>query len=101
MGDELLPEYSEQFLENQDLENQWIQSIKLRVEELLEKDPGLLFSHLYRLDVDEGILKNILSSESSVNLSEAISREIWKRQKSRIISRKNNPQNIMLDPDYF
>ncbi|MBK9222829.1 MAG: hypothetical protein IPO78_00755 [Saprospiraceae bacterium] len=101
MGDELLPEYSEQFLENQDLENQWIQSIKLRVEELLEKDPGLLFSHLYRLDVDERILKNILSSESSVNLSEAISREIWKRQKSRIISRKNNPQNIMLDPDYF
>ncbi|MBK8485600.1 MAG: hypothetical protein IPL31_14960 [Saprospiraceae bacterium] len=101
MGDELLPEYSEQFLENQDLENQWIQSIKLRVEELLEKDPGLLFSHLYRLDVDEGILKNILSSESSVNLSEAISSEIWKRQKSRIISRKNNPQNIMLDPDYF
>lgn len=80
MGDELLPEYSEQFLENQDLENQWIQSIKLRVEELLEKDPGLLFSHLYRLDVDERILKNILSSESSVNLSEAISREIWKRQ---------------------
>lgn len=101
MTNEFLPEYSENYLENTDLEKQWIQSIKLRVEELLEKDPGLLFSHMYRLDVEESILKNILKTETSENLSEALSKEIWKRQKIRVISRKNNPQNIMLDEDYF
>lgn len=100
MSDDLLPEYSERFLEEQDLEQQWIDTIKKRVEELLEKDPGLLFSHLYRLDVDESIIAQILKYESPGNLSEAISREIWKRQKSRMISKKNNPQNLILDSDF-
>jgi hypothetical protein len=100
MNEDLLPEYSENFLERKDLEEQWIQTIKQRVEELLEKDPGLLFSHLYRLDVEESILNHILKHETPVHISDAISREIWKRQKSRIISRKNNPQNLILDEDF-
>jgi len=100
MSDDLLPEYSERFLEEQDLEQQWIDTIKKRVEELLEKDPGLLFSHLYMLDVDESIIAQILKLECTGNLSEAISREIWKRQKSRMISKKNNPQNLILDSDF-
>ena len=100
MNEELLPEYSEKFLENEDLEQKWIDAIKQRVEELLEKDPGLLFSHLYRLDVEESIIANILKHESPGNLSESISREIWKRQKSRMISKKNNPQNLILDADF-
>lgn len=100
MNEIQFPEYSENYLDNPDLEKQWINTIKIRVEELLEKDPGLLFSHLYRLDVEESILAHILKFESPDNLSEAISREIWKRQKSRMISRKNNPQNLFLDPDF-
>lgn len=100
MKDELLPEYSEGLLDNHNLEQQWILSIKKRVEELLEKEPGLLFSHLYRLDVEESVLAQILKHESPDNLSEAISREIWKRQKSRMISKKNNPQNLILDSDF-
>jgi hypothetical protein len=100
MSEELLPEYSEKFLEHQDLELQWIESIRQRVEELLDKDPGLLFSHLYRLDVEESIITHILKHESPEHLSEAISREILKRQKSRMISRKNNPQNLILDADF-
>ena len=100
MNEELLPEYSENFLEQQDLEKQWIETIKQRVEELLEKDPGLLFSYLYRMDVEESIITQILKHESSENLSEAISREILKRQKDRLISKKNNPQNLILDADF-
>ncbi len=100
MVDEILPEYSERFLEHQDLEQQWIDTIKQRVEELLEKDPGLLFSHLYRLDVEESIITQILKNESAENLSTAISKEILKRQKSRMISKKNNPQNLILDADF-
>ena len=91
---------SENFLEQQDLEQQWIQTIKQRVEELLEKEPGLLFSHLYRLDVEESIIAQILEYETPDNLSEAISKEIWKRQKSRMLSKKNNPQNLILDEDF-
>lgn len=100
MSEDLLPEYSEKFLEQRDLEQQWIDTIRLRVEELLEKDPGLLFSHLYRLDVEESIIRTIMKITPPDLLSEAIATEIWKRQKSRMISRKNNPQNLILDSDY-
>jgi len=100
MGDNLFPEYSEQFLEDADHEKKWLAIIQQRVEELLEKDPGLLFSHLYRLDVEESILQTILKNVSSNQLPTAISEEIWKRQKARIMSRKNNPQGWILDSDF-
>ncbi|MGB5026029.1 MAG: hypothetical protein WBO44_11795 [Saprospiraceae bacterium] len=100
MGDNLFPEYSEQFLEDSDHEKKWLAIIQQRVEELLEKDPGLLFSHLYRLDVEESILQTILKNVSSDQLPTAISEEIWKRQKARIMSRKNNPQGWILDSDF-
>lgn len=94
-----LPEYKECFLDHWDEEQAWIKSIEVRVGELLDKDPGLLFSHLYRLDVDEQILKNILRSTASDELAAALSVEIWKRQKSRIQSRRDHPQSLMLDQD--
>ncbi len=100
MNDELLPEYTESLIDRQDLEKQWLQIIKQRVDELLDKEPGLLFSHLYRLDVEESVLHHILKHESPSNFSNAISLEILKRQKARIISKKNNPQNFILDEDF-
>lgn len=100
IGDDLLAEYSERFLEEQDLEQKWIKGIRERVEELLEKDPGLLFSHLYRLDVDEKIIRFILDTAGPEQLSESIALEIWKRQKARALSRKDNPQNLILDSDF-
>jgi hypothetical protein len=100
MNDEILPEYTEALIERQDLENQWLQIIEQRVNELLEKEPGLLFSHLYRLDVEESVLNHILKHEAPSNFSKAISLEILKRQKARVISKKNNPQNLFLDEDF-
>jgi hypothetical protein len=100
MNDDFIPDQPEAILQNPDQEQLWIESIKKRVEELLEKEPGLLFSHLYRLDIDEAIIENILKNQSSSGIAESISIEIWKRQKTRMISKKNNPQNLILDSDF-
>ncbi|MDQ3142160.1 MAG: hypothetical protein M3Q56_07935 [Bacteroidota bacterium] len=80
--DSFIPEPEELLPEN--MESAWIQNIKLRVEELLDKDPGLLFSHLYRLDVEESKLQYILKNVSTEKLSEVLAEEIWKRQKERL-----------------
>lgn len=101
MEELILPEYQDHFLDAFDEEQSWLKSIELRVSELLEKDPGLLFSHLYRLDVDEQILLRILKNTSPDGLVEALSHEIWKRQKARIKSRRDHPQNLMLDQDIW
>ncbi|MBK8956542.1 MAG: hypothetical protein IPM34_13445 [Saprospiraceae bacterium] len=100
MSDSFLPEYNERFLEELDLEKHWLESIEGRVNELLETDPGLLFSHLYRLDVEEHILANLIKFCSADSLPKAISEEIWKRQKARAISRRDHPQNLILDSDF-
>lgn len=100
MNEIILPEYNDQFLDQFDQEKQWLASIETRVNELLESDPGLLFSHLYRLDVEEHVLLAILKHTSAEDLPKAISAEIWNRQKARAISRRNHPQNIILDSDY-
>lgn len=99
-NDLLLPEYEDKYVDQMDQEKQWLESIEKRVNELLESDPGLLFSHLYRLDVEEHILLSILKHCAAENLPAAISMEIWKRQKARAISRRNHPQNLILDSDY-
>ncbi len=97
---QLLPEYYERFLDTPDEEAKWLESIRHRVEELLDKDPGLLFSHLYRLDVEESILSHLLRTQAADQLAEAISREIWKRQKARMQSRRDHPQGLILDSDF-
>lgn len=99
MSSDLFLNYSERFLDDRDLEAQWLRSIQIRVEELLEGDPGLLFSYLYRLDIAETTLKSILKSTPAEDLSAALSREIWIRQKERVKSRKDHPQDFFLDID--
>lgn len=100
MTSDLFLNYSEGFLDNPDLEAQWLSSIQKRVEELLEGDPGLLFSYLYRLDIAESTLKSILRTTSAEELSSALSREIWIRQKERVKTRKDHPQDFFLDLDH-
>ncbi len=97
---QILPDYNDQFLDKPDEEAKWLASIRERVEELLEKDPGLLFSHLYRLDVEESIIAHVLRTQAADHLAEAISQEIWKRQKARMQSRRDHPQGLILDSDF-
>ncbi len=93
----IIPEYSEREFYLLDAERSWIEKIRARVEELLSENPGLLFSYLYRLDIDERKLHTILKNTSPGAIGETIANEIWLRQRQRFESKKSNPQQAMLD----
>lgn len=65
-----------------------LQLIEDRVKEILDSDPGLLFSHLYRLDVEESVLKTILHNHPPELWPEKLAQAIWERQKLRLESKK-------------
>ena len=66
--------------------------IRVRVNELLEKDPELLMSYLYRLDILVEKLKFILSKDSPIPISEGISLLIFERQKQRVETKQKYKQ---------
>lgn len=69
-----------------------LELIRARVNVLLEKDPELLMSYLYRLDILEEKLKFVLSKESPVPISEGISLLIFERQKQRVATKQKYKQ---------
>ena len=68
-------------------ESDMIELIRIRVADLLDKNAELLFSYLYRLDVEEHKIKAALNSGMAAD--EAIARLIWERQKQRLETRRN------------
>lgn len=63
-------------------------AIRDRVEYLLEKNPEILMSYLYRLDVLEVKIKAILSPKSPINPIDGLAHLILERQKERVKSKK-------------
>lgn len=63
-----------------------LERIRLRVADLLDKNAELLFSYLYRLDVEEVKIKIALNSGEPTD--EALAKLIWERQKQRLATRK-------------
>ena len=61
---------------------QLLQIIEERVAQLLDTEPGLLFSYLYRLDVSENDVKEALNS--SQDKVELIALLIYNRQLQRV-----------------
>lgn len=75
-------------LHEPDKEELLLKRIKGRVSELLETDPGLLMSYLYRLDIDEEMVQKVMHPNSLVPVSGAIATLILERQKKRWESKK-------------
>lgn len=69
-------------------EEELYEAIKKRVEYLLEYNPELLMSYLYRLDVLEVKINAILMPGSPVAPIEGLARLILERQKERIETKK-------------
>lgn len=67
-------------------ESDMIERIRIRVADLLDKNAELLFSYLYRLDVEEHKIKTALNTGAPAD--EAIARLIWQRQKQRLETRR-------------
>lgn len=63
-----------------------IETIRQRVVEFLDQQPDLLFSYMYRLDVEEWRIKKALK-ESPLTPDETLARLIWERQKQRLATR--------------
>lgn len=85
-GDELSPESEVTF-------EQALTEISQIVEQMLMENPDLLFSYLYRLDVDEFKIKNALSPYSTEVPKLGLARLIIERQQQRIRTRKEYSRN--------
>jgi len=73
-------------------ETELLEAISARVVQLLDTDTRLLFSYLYRLDIDEAELHSIINRPSSKPASYRIARLILERQKARLQSKKHHDQ---------
>jgi hypothetical protein len=99
---QLIPENS--FIQLPDSENEhseeYIQEllaeIKKRVEHYLEFQPELLFSHLYRLDIDEAFLKDLFDHPHD-SIPEEIAKLILRRQIQRAKTKKEFKQKPLDD----
>lgn len=69
-----------------------IQAIRDRVSYLLETQPDLLMSYLYRLDVLEVDLKRVLNHSAQGDIINDFADLIWARQKQRIAYREQFKQ---------
>lgn len=65
--------------------------IKRRVEELLQNEPGLLFSYLYRLDVSEHKVRMTMN-QSEKDKIDALTQLIYERQLLRVETKKRLKQ---------
>jgi len=96
---EFLKEAGEVIHQDIDLERQDISDdvetllamIEKRVTQLIETDDRLLFSYLYRLDISEAHLRQVMR-DNKVDKIKAISKLILERQIARLRTKKQYPQ---------
>ena len=69
-----------------------LDAIHHRVDYLLDRQPELLFSYLYRLDLAEGKVRYIIDSAHISNKVEALSKLIYERQMLRYKTKLELPQ---------
>jgi len=74
-------------------ETDFLLIIKTRVSNMLENEPELLMSYLYRLDIIEEKIKGVLAKDSLVSPVDGLSHLILERQKERVASKKKYKQS--------
>jgi len=73
-------------------EEQLLDAITDRVLELLERNPELLFSYLYRLDVLEHKIQYALNQQTEIPPHRALAKLILDRQKLRVSTKRKYKQ---------
>lgn len=81
-------------------DDEMISLVEKRVAELLETEPELLMSYMYRLDVLEPDIKMAMQLNKNSTIANAFATLIWKRQKMRIQTRKQFSQDPIEDWEY-
>ena len=62
------------------------------IAEMLQKEPDLLLSSLYRMDVSEQRVEEVLDGLKGDNIAAGIAELVLERQKTSIETRANHPQ---------
>lgn len=78
-------------------EEELLLAIAARVADLIDRDAGLLFSYLYRLDISEENLNKVFHTPSDDPIAYRIAKLILNRQKARIDSKKKYKSDLKLD----
>ena len=78
-------------------EEELLLAIAARVAHLMDRDNGLLFSYLYRLDISEDQLNNVFNTHSDDSIAYLIAVLILKRQKERLMTKKKYDQGPPLE----
>lgn len=75
-------------------ENEFLEMIATRVEFLMESNMELFINHLYRMDVDEHKVNNILlmAEDSDESVYQLFAKLIYTRQKERLETKKKFSQ---------
>ena len=73
-------------------EEQLLDAITDRVLKLLERNPELLFSYLYRLDVLEHKIQYALNQQTEIPPHKALAKLILDRQKLRVYTKRKYKQ---------
>ena len=66
---------------------------------LLETQPDLLLSSLYRMDISESKVRKILDNKEAKDFPIQLAKLVLKRQKASLDSRKKFPQKKIDDPE--
>ncbi|MEO6000181.1 MAG: hypothetical protein ABIN89_25310 [Chitinophagaceae bacterium] len=81
------------FFTTDNAEDQWLAVFSQRINELIELDFPKLVAILYRLDVSESTLKQLLKDYPKTNAGKIISELIIERQSQKINTREAFRQN--------
>ena len=83
---------------NDEAEAEIVEMIRSRVAEMLDANPELLFSYMYRLDVEEHKLDMALKM-GGADMDRHLAKLIWERQVQRLKTKKAYGQPLDIDPD--
>ena len=82
---EVLSKYQDDDINMDDL----LDAIRIRVVTLLDEQPDLLFSYMYRLDIPEEDIKSIINNKGEIDMASGFANLILKRQLKRIQTRRD------------
>ena len=77
-----------------------LRAIEDRVAFHLDRDPSLLMSYLYRLDVKESLVRKVLSEHSSSQIVNEIAKLIFDRQMQRLRTKRQYGKTEIDDEEW-
>lgn len=75
------------------------QTLRSSISEMLDREPDLLVSSLYRMDIPESKVRAVLAGQSDGDIASGLATLVIERQKAALESRDKFPQKSINDPE--